>query len=147
MRASLLPFLLSLIFCNQAVAEKTSAPTLTLEEQKVRAVVDQQLNAYNAQDIEAFAATYHSNVEIYSATQGLLYTGKATLIEKYGKKFADLKCLNATSMLRMQSGAYLVDHEKAESCSQQVGKIDRSIEVIVNYEVRDGLIVKVLFLK
>lgn len=73
----------------------------TETEQLTIAIVDKQLDAYNARDIDAFAATYHENVEIHSFSKGLQYTGRDTLIERYGKKFASLTYLNATSLKRI----------------------------------------------
>jgi hypothetical protein len=39
----------------------------------------------------------------------------------------------------------LVDHELAESCSEEAGVVDRSIRVIAMYDVEDGLIKRVIF--
>jgi hypothetical protein len=41
----------------------------------------------------------------------------------------------------------LVDHELAESCSEEASVVDRSIQVIAMYEVEDGLIKRVIFSK
>ena len=45
------------------------------------ATVDKQLDAYNNRDIDAFAATYHDDVEIHAFPGGLQYQGKDKLIE------------------------------------------------------------------
>ncbi|CCN73755.1 nuclear transport factor 2 family protein [Vibrio nigripulchritudo] len=110
------------------------------------AIVDQQLDAYNARDIEAFAATYHDDVEIHSFSQGLMYKGKDTLIERYGKKFASLNYLNASSLKRIVHDRFLVDHELAESSSLPSCEVENSVKVIAAYEVVDGLIKRVTFM-
>jgi len=117
------------------------------EEQQTIDIVDKQILAYNSQDIAAFAATYHEDVEIHHFPGGLQYKGKQELISRYGPKFARLKCLEASSIKRIVEGRFLVDHELAESCSEQAGVVDRSIEVIAMYEVEDGLIKRVIFSK
>ncbi|WP_104401652.1 nuclear transport factor 2 family protein [Vibrio penaeicida] len=118
----------------------------TETEQLTIAIVDRQLDAYNARDIDAFAATYHEDVEIHSFSKGLQYTGRDTLIERYGKKFASLTYLNATSLKRIVHDRFLVDHELAESSSLASGEVETSLKVIAAYEVEDGLIKRVTFM-
>lgn len=119
---------------------------LTEEEHATQKVVDRQLAAYNNRDITAFAATYHDDVEINEFPGGLRFKGKEKLIEHYAPKFASLKRLHATSLTRIINNNILVDHELAESCSEDVGVVDRSIRVIASYEVVDGLIKRVIFM-
>lgn len=116
------------------------------QEQATIALIDKQLEAYNNRDINAFAATYHDDVEIYHFSNGLQYRGKSELITRYGDKFASLVFLKATSLKRIVQGNYLVDHELAESSTIGGHKIERSIKVIAAYEVEDGLIKRVSFL-
>ena len=115
------------------------------EERQTIEIVDKQILAYNNQDIVAFAATYHEDVEIHHFPGGMQYLGKQKLVSRYGPKFASLKCLEASSLKRIVEGRFLVDHELAESCSEEAGVVDRSIRVIAMYEVKDGLIKRVLF--
>jgi len=122
-------------------------PQLSEEEQVTVQIVDLQLQAYNSQNITAFAATYHDDVEIHAFPGGLQYQGKDELIKRYGKKFAELKCLNASSLTRMVQGRFLVDHELAQSCSKKAGEVDQSIKVIAAYEIVDGLIKRVTFMR
>lgn len=121
--------------------------TMTEQEYQTAAIIDLQLAAYNARDIQAFAATYHDDVEIHSFSDGLLYQGKDKLIEVYGPKFASLTFLKATSLKRIINGRFLVDHELAESSNLENKAITRSVTVIAAYEVVDGLIKRVTFMK
>ncbi|KZX02166.1 hypothetical protein JL49_01180 [Pseudoalteromonas luteoviolacea] len=114
-------------------------------EQATIAIVDRQLDAYNNQDIDAFAATYSDDVEIYQG-QNIVFRGKQALVERYGKKFESLSYLNATSMTRMVQGCFLVDHELAESSTQPNKEIDNSVKVIAAYEVENDLIKRVTFM-
>ena len=116
-------------------------------EQQVINIVDQQLVAYNARDITAFAATYHPDIEIYSMSEGLIYQGKATLIDQYGEKFNQLTYLKATSLKRIVQGRFLVDHELAESSTLVSQAVEQSVRVVAAYEIVDGLIRRVTFMK
>ena len=118
----------------------------TAEELATISLIDQQLEAYNARDIVAFAATYHDDIEVFTLAGGLQYQGKDNLMAKYGAKFAELKYLHARSLTRIVQGQYLVDHELAESASEDKDKIDRSVKVIAAYEVENGLIRRVTFM-
>ncbi|AOT07763.1 nuclear transport factor 2 family protein [Pseudoalteromonas luteoviolacea] len=117
----------------------------TETEQATITIVDRQLEAYNNQDIDAFAATYSDDVEIYQS-QTLVFKGKGALIERYGKKFASLSYLHATSLKRIVHEHFLIDHELAESSTLPSKEVDKSIKVIAAYEVKDGLICKVTFM-
>jgi len=128
-----------------SLASPALAGDYSTEERQTIEIVNQQILAYNNQDIAAFAATYHEDVEIHHFPGGLQYTGKQELISRYGPKFAKLKCLEASSLKRIVEGRFLVDHELAESCSEEAGVVDRSIKVIAMYEVEDGLIKRVIF--
>lgn len=110
-------------------------------------IVDQQLTAYNNQDIEAFAATYHDDIEIFSAETGRIMSGKNALISHYGAKFKSLTFLKATSLKRIVHNYFLIDHELAESSKLPSKEIDTQVKVIAAYEVVDGLIKKVTFMK
>lgn len=143
--------LVTLFLLTSLAAHASSKVGSTLnesdEEQQTIDIVDRQLVAYNNQDIDAFAATYHEDVEIHHFPGGLQYQGKDELVSRYGPKFARLKCLEASSLKRIVEGRFLVDHELAESCSKEAGVVDRSIKVIAMYEVEDGLIRRVIFSK
>lgn len=143
-RSNLAPVIFALITLTPLDA---LAAGYSVEEQQTIDIVDEQLIAYNNQDIVAFAATYHEQVEIHHFPGGLQYKGKSELVSRYGPRFAKLKCLEATSLKRIVEGRFLVDHELAESCSEETGVVDRSIRVIAMYEVEDGLIRRVVFSK
>ena len=57
----------------------------------IESIVDKQLTAYNNQDIDAFLATYHDDVEIYEFPATLTISSKQALKKSYGKMFAMLK--------------------------------------------------------
>jgi hypothetical protein len=101
-----------------------------------------QLDAYNRGDIEAFAACYAPDVEVYLQGGTLLYRGVATLREKYGPYFAANPNLHAALLHRMVQGNFAIDHEHVTGLSS-----GEELYAIAIYEVADDLIRKVWFIK
>jgi len=102
-------------------------------------VVQRQLEAYNARDLEAFAATYADDVTIYRlpATQPAI-TGKAQLRDIYRQRFASPN-LHAEILSRIVMGNKVIDHERVSGIG------DRPLEALAVYEVAGGLIKTVWF--
>lgn len=101
-------------------------------------VVQRQLDAYNAHDIEAFAATYSDEVEIYRMPATAPTTsGKQKLREFYQNSRFNLPKLHAEILHRSVVGNKVVDHERI------TGLRDEPYETVVVYLVDDGLIQKV----
>jgi hypothetical protein len=103
-----------------------------------RAVVEQQLAAYNSHDIDAFAATYAEDVVVHRR-DGSQLQGRRALRDKYAGQFADGRC-RAEVLARLSEGDWVVDHELAHGIG------DDPIRVLVAYRVREGLIDRVDFL-
>ena len=103
------------------------------------AVVQRQLEAYNARDLEAFAATYADDITIYRmpASQPA-FTGKEKLREVYRQRFASAG-LHAEILSRIVLGNKVIDHERV------VGIRDTPVEALAIYEVEAGLIRTVWF--
>ena len=104
-------------------------------------VVEEQLEAYNARDLDRFAATYSGDIRIYRlpATEPTI-VGQAQLREVYAKRFASPD-LHATIVNRIVMGNKVVDHERV------VGIEAQPIEAVAAYEVAEGLIRAVWFLR
>ena len=103
-------------------------------------VVNAQLDAYNARDIDAFAATYAEDVCVYRMPHAkLVFRGKAQIVEQYGGKTFKSPGLHAQVLGRLVIGNKVIDHERA------VGLRPEPVEVMVVYEVHDGLIQAVWF--
>ena len=75
------------------------------------AVVQAQLEAYNAHDIDAFLATYSEDAQLFELPDRLLMRGTAQLRERYAKTFADPR-LHAEIVERIVLGNTVVDHER-----------------------------------
>lgn len=102
-------------------------------------VVQAQLDAYNAHDIEAFLATYAPDVKIWDHPSTLRMEGHDTLRQRYGALFAGAPDLVATTTTRIAQGRYVIDHETV------TGVPGAPMSVAAIYEVRDGLIQNVWF--
>lgn len=104
-------------------------------------VVQAQLDAYNAKDIDALLATYHPDAEQYAMHGELLARGHAAMRPRFIGRFAEPD-LHATMLQRAVVGNFVMDHERVtRNFSQGRGEV----EMLCVYEVRDGLIVKASF--
>ncbi len=105
-------------------------------------VIDTLLRAYNDRDIEAFVATYTEDVVCYEYGQSTPFIeGKQRLRLAYGAMFQMSPDLFAESTNRIVQGNKVIDHEVAEGINGG-GKV----QVVVIYEINDGLISKVTFI-
>jgi hypothetical protein len=102
-------------------------------------IVQEQLEAYNARDLERFAATYADGITIYRlpALEPAI-AGKARLREVYRARFAS-PGLHAEIVNRIVLGNKVIDHERV------VGIKPEPVEAVAAYEVADGLIRRVWF--
>ncbi|MBV6321507.1 nuclear transport factor 2 family protein [Duganella violaceipulchra] len=118
-----------------------AAPSTAADAQ---AIVQQQLNAYNAHDIQAFMATYDPNAEVYEFPAKPLMKGAAQIQEFYAtKRFNDAR-LHATVDKRIVMGNVVIDYEQITNT--QAGGPGR-VEAIAIYEVNDGRIGKVTLIR
>lgn len=105
-------------------------------------LAQQQLDAYNARDIEAFLAPYSEEVEIYNFPDELLYKGKATMRVNYATMFDNTPDLHCHLVNRIILGNTVIDQERVEGFSG--GQI---IEAIAIYKIKDDKIAQVYFIR
>lgn len=101
-------------------------------------VVERQIAAYNAHDLEAFLATYAEDVQ-FERGNGEVSVGRETMASRYGELFAAGRC-RAEITARMRQGEWIVDHETAYGLGPE------PVRVIVAYRVRGGVIDRVRFM-
>lgn len=106
-------------------------------------LVQRQLDAYNAQDIDAFLATYHPDVEIFNHPGQPTLRGHAGLRDHYVKMWSDRPNNYAALHQRIELGRRIIDHEIVYRDGQEQGPPFVAIAV---FEVEDGLIRRVDFL-
>lgn len=110
----------------------------TLIRETPEMLVQRQLNAYNARNIDAFLATYSDNVELYNFPDSAMGKGKEMMRSVYGNMFKNVKYLHCEIVDRIKLNNTIIDHERVKFD-------DKVVEAVAIYEVKDGKIVKVTF--
>jgi putative hydrolase of HD superfamily len=107
--------------------------------QTPEAVVQAQVEAYNARDVEAFLATYSDDAQLFEHPDKLIATGHNELRTRYAERFKEPN-LHAEIVKRIVMGNIVVDHEKvARTFPEGPG----TLEAIAIYQVEAGKIAKV----
>ena len=105
------------------------------------AVVQRQLEAYNARDLAAFMATYAESIRLYRLPNPApAFESKAAMAEFYAQHRFNLRDLHAEIVNRTELGNKVIDHERVH------GLPDGVIEAVAIYEVAEGLIQNVWFI-
>lgn len=103
-------------------------------------IVQRQVNAYNARNIDAFVDTYADDIEVFNFPEVSSMKGKEMLRSQFTQMFEQVPNLYCEIKNRIVLGNKVVDREHVrfgESYS----------DVIAIYEVNDGKITKVTFLR
>ncbi|MFO1461985.1 MAG: nuclear transport factor 2 family protein [Verrucomicrobiota bacterium] len=101
-------------------------------------VVQRQLDAYNARDLDALLTIYSESAELYEHPSTLLASGAAALRERYAARFREPN-LYATLLNRTVMGNFVVDHEEVRrTFPEGSGRI----RLLMIYEVQAGRIVR-----
>jgi Uncharacterized conserved protein len=103
-------------------------------------IVQKQLDAYNARDIDAFLDTYSENVKLYTFPNQLLSEGKTAMENQYGSFFENTPDLHCTIINRIVIGNKVIDEESVMANGS-------TFSAVAIYEVANGKIVKVTFLR
>jgi uncharacterized protein (TIGR02246 family) len=115
----------------------TAAVSLSLAD-----LVDAQLEAYNAQDLDAFCAFYAADA-VLGAYGGETHTvGLEAIRERHAKLFAEFPQNKAERVNRLVVGATVIDHEHVVR-----GPGVQPFEVAAIYTFADGKIARVDFVK
>lgn len=105
-------------------------------------VVDAQVAAYNAHDVDAFAACYAADVRIHDLSgRNPLRRGQAELKKAYAFLHKVPDGFRVRIVRRIVSGPIVVDHERVLGLPEKEG----TPEAIAVYEVRGGRIEQVWF--
>jgi hypothetical protein len=105
-------------------------------------VVQAQLDAYNAKDIEGIMATYAEDAQQFEFPSTLLANGAAEIRERLLARFKEPN-LNAKLNHRIVIGNRVIDHE---TVTRTFPEGTGTIELVAVYEVKDGKIVKAWFM-
>lgn len=100
------------------------------------AVVQRQLDAYNAHDVDALLATYAADARQYDHPATLLASGADQIRTRMTARFADPR-LHAELLGRVVLGNLVIDHEHVTSSTADGV---RTVEVVAIYDIVDGKI-------
>ncbi len=120
-----------------------SSMTFIFSEQVIsdaETVVQQQLDAYNARDIDAFMETYAENIQLFNFPNQLIAQGKGPMEAQYKGFFESTPDLHCEIKNRIVIGNKVIDEEYVTVNGTQ-------ISAVAIYEVENGKIVKVTFLR
>jgi hypothetical protein len=106
------------------------------------AVVQRQLDAYNARDLEALVATYAEDAQQFEHPSKLLASGSVELRERFAVRFKEPN-LQATLIRRIVMGSVVIDQEKV---TRTFPEGTGTIELVAIYEVQKGRIAKAWFI-
>ncbi|MEO1513493.1 MAG: nuclear transport factor 2 family protein [Bacteroidota bacterium] len=119
---------------------KAQSPTTSASSPEQLA--QEQLDAYNARDIDAFLKPYSDEVEIYNFPDQLISKGKESMRKSYAQMFANTPKLHCELVSRMVQGNTVIDQERVTGFGP-----DRVMHAIAVYKVEDGKIAKVYFIQ
>ncbi len=100
------------------------------------ALVQQQLEAYNARDLDALLATYAEDAQLFEHPATLLASGAAQLRARFALRFQESN-LHAHLINRIVLNNFVVDHERI---TRTFPEGPGTIEILITYEVVDGKI-------
>jgi hypothetical protein len=103
-------------------------------------VVQEQVEAYNRHDLEAFLKTYSPEIKLYAFPDKELSSGLEAMRESYGKLFKRDPDLKVKIAKRIVQGDCVIDHE-------EVSGGGRPFTVATIYRVKDGKITAIWFLR
>lgn len=105
-------------------------------------LVQRQVEAYNAHDLEAFVACYDPAIEFRTLDGGVgPDKGTAALRKAYSDLFKQHPALKVKILNRICQGAFIIDQEEAE------GMGSAPLTVTAIYQVVDGKILRVWFIQ
>lgn len=105
------------------------------------ALVEAQLAAYNARDIDAFLQPFADDVEWFEFPDKLLGKGKEQMRKQYGATFEQLPDLHCEIKQRIIQGDVVIDKEFI------TGVGDTPLEAIAIYHIKNNKIQQVYFVQ
>jgi len=112
----------------------------TESESESEKIVQQQLEAYNNKDIDAFMATYSEDIKLYNYPEELKTEGKDAMYTIYDKFFKNTPDLHVFIKTRIVIRDKVIDEGQVTIN----GKIFNAVAI---YEIENGKIKKVTFIQ
>jgi hypothetical protein len=107
-------------------------------------VVDAQIDAYRARDLERFLACYADDAAVVAFDGTAMFADKQVMREQYGQLFADSPDLSVAIANRMAAGDFVVDEEHLSGF--HFGQLPTEMTALCVYRVTDGKISKLMLL-
>ena len=122
-----------------AVSENSKRLAFVAEESPAK-IVQKQIDAYNARDIEAFMTTYSKNIILMNYPNQELYKGSEKMKSDYASFFESTPDLNCKVLNRIVIGNKVIDEEYITANGD-------NFSAVAIYEVENGKITKVTFIR
>lgn len=104
-------------------------------------IVQRQLDAYNAQDLDALCACFAADCILSELNGAITQQGAASIRERYQTLFASFPENHAVLVNRVAVGNVVIDHEDITRSANE------RINAAAIYTVKDGLIARVDFVR
>ncbi|RZS97465.1 hypothetical protein BC751_3072 [Cecembia calidifontis] len=105
-------------------------------------LAQEQLDAYNNRDIEAFIIPYAEDVKVFNFPDQLLYQGRDEMYGLYGRMFSRTPDLHCKLVNRMVMGNTVIDQEEVT-----INKEEPPFKAIAIYKIRGNKIAEVYFIR
>lgn len=103
-------------------------------------IVDAQISAYNARDLEQFVGCFASTIVVSNAAGDVLAEGHDGLRAMYGPLFDASPELNASITNRCAVGDFVADHEQVTGFN--LPGFPTSLQALAVYQVAEGAIAR-----
>ncbi|HEX3957416.1 MAG TPA: nuclear transport factor 2 family protein [Trebonia sp.] len=107
-------------------------------------VVDAQIEAYQAKDVERFLVCYAEDASVVLFDGTPMFADKRVMREQYGRLFADSPGLHLTIANRISAGEFVVDEEHVSG--MRFGDMPAEMTALSVYRVTDGKIARLMLL-
>ena len=107
-------------------------------------VVDAQIEAYRAKDVERFLSHYADDASVVLFDGTPMFADKQAMREQYGQLFAGSPDLHLTVASRMTAGDFVVDEEHVSG--MHFGDMPTEMTALSVYRVTHGKITRVTLL-
>ena len=107
-------------------------------------VVDAQIEAYRAGDVERFLSCYAEDASVVLFDGAPMFADKQVMRQQYGQLFGDSPDLQLTIAKRMTAGEFVVDEEHVSG--MHFGDMPTQMTAVSVYRVTDGKIARVMLL-
>ena len=101
-------------------------------------VIQRQLDAYNAKDVEALVAVYADDAQTFEHPSKLVASGISELRQRFKLRFQEPN-LHAALLKRIVMGHFVIDHELVTRTFPEGAG---TLELTMIYEVQNGKISK-----